>query len=89
MVTAYTKGAPDTVLELCSHCLKNGGPVPLNDADRRKIQAAAAEMAGKPMRVLAFAYKPLDKETDDYRGQESGLIFIGFAVCQTTCARTR
>jgi len=76
-VTAYTKGSPGTVLELCSHCLINGSPVPMNDVKRREILSAAGDMAGKPFRVLAFAYKPLNKETDDYSREEHGLIFTG------------
>ncbi|HPD29590.1 MAG TPA: cation-transporting P-type ATPase [Phycisphaerae bacterium] len=49
----YLKGAPEVVLQRCREALDStGNRVPL---DRDQVTAAAAELAGQGLRVLAFA----------------------------------
>lgn len=76
-VTAYVKGAPDVLLDICTHRLQNGKVMPLTGADRKEILASVSEMAAEALRVLAFAYKKVDREMEDYGGEENSLIFIG------------
>ncbi|MBA3057446.1 MAG: cation-translocating P-type ATPase [Gammaproteobacteria bacterium] len=49
---AYTKGAPESVIPLCSAQWRSDGPVPLQ---QEAVLAAAEAMAAQGMRVLALA----------------------------------
>ena len=78
-VTQYVKGAPDLLLEKCTHWLKNGTVVPLTAADRAAILAKNRAMAQSALRVLTAAKRDwpalparLDPET-----AERELVFIG------------
>jgi magnesium-transporting ATPase (P-type) len=51
----YVKGAPERILELASRAYGPEGPVAL---DREAVLAAAHEMAGRGLRVLAMAWLP-------------------------------
>lgn len=78
---AYVKGAPDVILDLCTHVYKNGLAVPLSKREREEILAANANLAEKALRVLAFAYRELPAGTGDFaEGQiERRLIYLGMA----------
>ncbi|MFZ5633388.1 MAG: calcium-translocating P-type ATPase, SERCA-type [Bacillota bacterium] len=76
-LTAYTKGAPDILLELCTHYYDNGKILPLTGQAREKIMPACSDMAAQSLRVLAFALKRVDGEREDYSDEESNLTFIG------------
>jgi len=54
----HVKGAPDVILELSTHLLRDGRIVPLTDADREAILAENLRMAGDALRVLAVAFRP-------------------------------
>lgn len=68
----YMKGAPESVLPLCSRVMTERGAVPLDDSRRREILAQNTSMAGRALRVLGFAFK---EGTND--SPESGLTFLG------------
>ncbi|XSG86091.1 MAG: HAD-IC family P-type ATPase [Methylohalobius sp. ZOD2] len=70
---AAVKGSPQTVIEMCSHTLRNGQLEPLNETDRQHILAANDAMAGKALRVLGAAYGQCAKP----REQPTGLIWLG------------
>ena len=72
----YCKGAPESVLPLCSGVLQQGMPVPLDERSRDSLLRAHEEMTECGLRVLAFAYRSL---TQDDAEAESGLIFAGLA----------
>lgn len=76
-LTAYTKGAPDILLELCTHRYLNGKVAPLAETDRREILATCSDMASRAMRVLAFACRKVAAEREDYAEEENNLTFIG------------
>jgi Ca2+-transporting ATPase len=61
-VVAFCKGAPDTVLELCSHYQDAGTPSPLTPPVRERALAAADQLAASGLRVLAVAYRRLEEE---------------------------
>jgi len=69
---AYTKGATEIVLKLCTSMLKGGKVVKLTDADRKAIVEKNNEMANRALRVLGVAYK--DYTSGDV---EKDLVFIG------------
>lgn len=72
----FSKGAPDYLLELCSHYLEDGQIRLLTPSVRKKIQAQNEKMAHKALRVLGFAYKAEPEEPEQ---AESDLIFVGLA----------
>ena len=51
----YLKGAPEILIESCSHVLRGGRVEPLDAQARREARAAAEHMAGLTLRVLAIA----------------------------------
>lgn len=77
-LTVSMKGAPETVLDFCSRIMRDGAEEPINAEDRSKALAAADEMAGQGLRILALAKKEMDAGADLERdGVESDLIFLG------------
>ena len=54
-ITAFVKGAPHRVLELCWSVFSRGASRPLDDATYRRLECANAEMAARGLRVLALA----------------------------------
>lgn len=71
---AFTKGAVDGLLPLCSHILLNGNTVPIDDHWKQRIDAAHEQMAQNGMRVLGMALR----RQDDATPREEDLVFIGF-----------
>lgn len=74
-----TKGAPDVVLEKCTHVLWEGKIIPLTAALKQKAIGANEGMARHAMRVLGFAYKelrPTDRD-DTLHTLEHQLVFVG------------
>lgn len=74
----YTKGAPEVILGKCVSVRWTGQVLPLTDAHRTAIHAAAAEMAGRALRVIALAYRD-DANPRDADGVERELVFAGLA----------
>lgn len=75
----YTKGAPDVVLELCTHYLENGKSVPMTDEYKQSIIRANKEMADNAYRVLACAMRLHQSAPENYDAEklEKDLCFIG------------
>ncbi|MCW4004713.1 MAG: cation-translocating P-type ATPase [Candidatus Bathyarchaeota archaeon] len=78
-VVAYTKGAPETILERCKFILENGKETKLTKAKADKILEANAKLAGDALRVLAFAYKSLPEQSEEISDDaiEQDLVFVG------------
>lgn len=78
---AYVKGAPERLLSMSSHVLKDGKVVPLEDADIQGITKAHATMAQEAMRVIATAYVDLPIEFEELKDEEirGRLVFVGLA----------
>ncbi len=77
---AYTKGAPDVILELCTHYFDNGRIRVLDDSLRKEIMKKNESLASQALRNLAFAYRelPADKGfTLAEKQVERELIFVG------------
>jgi Ca2+-transporting ATPase len=56
-----TKGAPDVVVDLCSHALWHGQEIPIGEV-RKEILGANQRLSEKGLRVLAFAARDLDDQ---------------------------
>ncbi|MBM4425458.1 MAG: cation-translocating P-type ATPase [Chloroflexi bacterium] len=54
-VVAYSKGAPEIILDSCTRIWTENGEAPLDAAGREKILDTARQMAGEALRVLAVA----------------------------------
>ncbi|MBP3409798.1 MAG: cation-translocating P-type ATPase, partial [Clostridia bacterium] len=75
----YTKGAPDVVLDRCTHYLKNDEAVPMTAEYKTEILKANKAMADRALRVLACAQRvwsdlPASCEPEDLEQQ---LCFVG------------
>jgi Ca2+-transporting ATPase len=55
---AYSKGAPEFILDSCVRQLTRNGETELSKANRAEILHTGQEMASEALRVLAIAYKP-------------------------------
>lgn len=70
------KGAPDVILSLSKRYLKDSKEHSLDDAATEQLKAKNEEFSNEALRVLAFAYKPVNKEQvslDD----ENDFTFLG------------
>jgi P-type Ca2+ transporter type 2C len=56
-VVAYSKGAPEVIVNSCGRVLTEGGEIELDEARRAEVLEAARVMAGDALRVLAVARK--------------------------------
>jgi Ca2+-transporting ATPase len=75
--TAYTKGAPEVVLDRCDRVIEDGEVVDLTDERRREILDTNERFAGDALRVLGFATKSVSDPDADEEELESGLVFLG------------
>ncbi|MBE7068554.1 MAG: cation-translocating P-type ATPase [Clostridiales bacterium] len=78
-VVQYTKGAPDVVIDRCSHCLQNGQIVPMTEEIKSQIETANKNMADRALRVLACAERVWAKLPDEYESEtvEIEMCFTG------------
>lgn len=77
---AYTKGAPDVLLERSTHIERRNGDIEeLTDQEREQLLNENKNMAKKALRVLGMAYKKLDSipEQPSPENSENELIFSG------------
>lgn len=77
----YTKGAPDVVLNHCSHALINGRRVAMTDEVKANILEQNKEMADQALRVLCVAMKPYSELPANTEAEaiEENLCYIGLA----------
>jgi Ca2+-transporting ATPase len=80
--TAYVKGAPDILVDNCSHVEENGEVMWLTSQHKEKIMQANSDLAHKAMRVLAVACRDLDTLPSrlDAATVENNLIFLGLVA---------
>lgn len=78
MPVAYAKGALRAIVPSCTGILMEHGVIPLTEAERVMITAAADTMAAEALRVLAFACKDLGGGAAD-KDAETGMVFLGLA----------
>ncbi|MFP4105371.1 MAG: cation-translocating P-type ATPase [Phycisphaerae bacterium] len=76
---ALVKGAPDRILNFCSHVLLDGERAELDDETRREIQETNEKFAGEAFRVMAGAYREFDAGKDglDEAEVRQDLTFAG------------
>jgi len=78
-INSYVKGSPDVIIELATKQLINGKLIDFTKADKAKTQELYNQMSSEALRVLAFAYRPLNKiASSNYEKEsETDLIWVG------------
>jgi Ca2+-transporting ATPase len=78
-VVAYVKGAPETILEMCTHILEDGEEAKLTQTKVSKVLQANEQLAGNALRVLAMAFKRVPSAEEKYEDDaiEKDLVFVG------------
>ncbi|MFA5118951.1 MAG: calcium-transporting P-type ATPase, PMR1-type [Candidatus Omnitrophota bacterium] len=81
-ILAYVKGAPDMLLNDCGSIIEKGVVRNLTEQDKENIRRVNNELSEAAMRVLAVAYKELDKSEKKYDAAavETNLIFAGLVA---------
>ena len=74
---ASMKGAPEIVLDFCSHVMTSEGQKDLTSKMRREILMTAEGMASEGLRLLAIARKELDSPSMEREDVETDLTFLG------------
>src|SRR5690606_16509624 len=79
---AFEKGAPDVVIDLCSHVRVNDGVEPLTPEYRQRILTINEELASNALRTLGFASREMpttnvDQDEFDPEDVEHDLIWEG------------
>ncbi|MDF7627362.1 cation-translocating P-type ATPase [Lactobacillaceae bacterium L1_55_11] len=74
------KGAPDELLKRATQIEINGQVEPLDEGMRQKLLDLNSQMAKQALRVLAFAYRPVNKIPAEMTSDqvEKDLVFTGF-----------
>lgn len=80
----YVKGAPDALLNLCTHLLQEGKIIPLDEKEKQYILSHHERLANQALRTIGLAYKKLPDAGDnksqkkyDQEEIEKDLIFLG------------
>ncbi len=76
---AFTKGAPDGLLDLCKHVFFDGEVVPLDDDFMTRIQTSNNKLASQGLRVLGVAFNPLKHHNaiENAEVVEQDMVFVG------------
>ncbi len=76
---AYSKGAPEVILNSCRYIYANGEERRLTLKDKDDVLSAAQTMAGDALRVLGMAYKRLPTNPAVAEAIEQDMVFVGLA----------
>ena len=69
---AYTKGAPDVIVQHCTHILQDGRSVPMTSAQQKRIEEVVELMSSLALRTLAVA-----QSGGTPGSREEGMTFLG------------
>ncbi len=75
----FAKGAPEIILERCSHILVADREREMTYDDRENIMGECREMTSKALRVMGFAYRTLQPQLLWGEKIEQGFVFVGLA----------
>ncbi|MCS7139064.1 MAG: HAD family hydrolase, partial [Crenarchaeota archaeon] len=77
--TVFMKGAPERVLEKCTHIYEQNGIKELTEEERKKILNVNNEMAGSALRVLGMAFKMTTEDEKNLKEEaiERNMVFLG------------
>ncbi|RNI26157.1 cation-translocating P-type ATPase [Rufibacter latericius] len=72
-----TKGGPDVVFSRCNRVLVDGEEQPLTPEVLQTLQDQNEDFSDRALRVLAFAYKPLETTSSISFEDENDLVLVG------------
>ncbi len=77
--TLFCKGSPELVLERCQQILVGDKVQPATDDQRHQVLDKNNQLASKGLRVLGFAYRPLDQLPPEGADEqyEKDLVWLG------------
>lgn len=76
----YVKGSLDSILSRSSSVLIDGKEKKLTKEDKNILEEKEKEYSNQALKVLAFAYKRLDKDIrndEDYQKEENNFVLVG------------
>ncbi|HOG15513.1 MAG TPA: calcium-translocating P-type ATPase, PMCA-type [Candidatus Absconditabacterales bacterium] len=82
----YSKGAPEVLLDKCTHFLTNGEVRKLTEKDKKNILSQNKKFAESALRVLGFAYRIVENyefnqvyktESGNVSALEENFVFVG------------
>ena len=78
-LVSFTKGAPDIILDRCSHISIGGEVIPLTPELKDEIMKTNSGFAKHSLRVLAFAYREYNELPKEITSEsiENDLTFVG------------
>lgn len=77
-IVAYTKGAVDEMLPLCTHIQTDDGVREMTEQDREQILKTCLNLSEQALRVLGFAKRKLDSiPEEDEENVEFDMTFLG------------
>lgn len=78
-LSAYCKGSPGALIELCTNYLTETGIIPIDEVQRTKFIEENQRLASQGLRVLAFAKRNIDFPTESLSPKEieTDLTFLG------------
>jgi len=81
-LSVYVKGAPETILEMCSQTMEDGKTKKLTEQRKEEILKVSTQMASEALRVLAMAYQIIESESlEDFKEKlshkKAKLISVG------------
>ena len=74
---AFSKGAPEVILESCTHILKNGKKIKLTKAEKEILMQKNDDLASRALRVLGFASKDIEQNKETDKEIENEMTFLG------------
>ena len=80
---AFVKGAPESILGLCTRSLIDGKPIPLSDVDRVTVLTQSRILAQQAYRILAMASRTIEAGTAHHLTPETverDLTFLGLVA---------
>lgn len=78
-IVSFTKGAPDIIINRCSHISMNGRLIPFTDELKEEVLGVNSKFSRGALRVLAGAYREYDQLPDAISSDnnENNMIFVG------------
>ncbi|WAH37118.1 HAD-IC family P-type ATPase [Alicyclobacillus dauci] len=73
----FSKGAVETIVGKCTHYQLDGEVHPLTEEIVEQIRLESLRMADSALRVLAFAYRPVEEHETPSEATDTDLIYVG------------
>ncbi len=79
-LVAYTKGAPEVILEICDRISVSGEVREMRPEDRERLLEVVEALSSRALRVLAVGYREVREGEGGGDASGDGLVFLGLAA---------